>query len=146
MWLRECDKNNKFFHATAKARRKSNQVNSLLNGEGRDIDWEGWLENLMVEYFNKLFKASDTQWEDVANCITSKVSTDQNIKLKLPVQDCEVKQALFHMHPDKSPRPDGMSFGFYQHYWSIIKGDIISLVRHFFTAGRFDYHLTKILC
>lgn len=143
MWLREGDKNNKFFHATAKVRRKSNQVTSRLNGEGRDIDWEGGLENLMVEYFKNLFKATDTQWEDVTNCINSKVLTEQNIKMKLPVLKCEVKQALFYMHPDKSPGPDGMSLGFYQQSWSIIKGDIISLVRQFFAAGSFDHHLTE---
>lgn len=44
-----------------------------------------------------------------------------------PVEQQEVKNALFHMHPDKSPGPDGMSPGFYQKYWSIVGSDIKKL-------------------
>lgn len=66
----------------------------------------------------------------------------QNEELLLPVEDKEVKTALFHMHPDKSPGPDGMSPGFYQRYWSIVGGDIVLLVKKFFNEGVFDLQLT----
>ena len=36
----------------------------------------------------------------------------------------EVKQALFQMHPLKSPRPDGMPPFFFQKYWHIVGQDV----------------------
>lgn len=97
---------------------------------------------MTVSYFNRLFKASDTGWDEVVNCITGRISVVQNVELLKDVEDQEVKKAIFHMHPDKSPGPDGMSPGFYQKYWDIVGPDIIKLVKDFFARGSFDDHLT----
>lgn len=45
-----------------------------------------------------------------------------------PVYGLEVKKALFYMHPDKSPGPDGMSAHFYQNLWHIVGRDITAAV------------------
>lgn len=59
-----------------------------------------------------------------------------------PIEEAEVKRALFHMHPDKSPGPDGMSPGFYQKYWGIVGEDVTKMVKTFFDTGLFEEHLT----
>lgn len=59
-----------------------------------------------------------------------------------PVEDEEVKRALFHLHPAKSLGPDGMTPGFCHRYWSIVSQDIINLVKIFFSTGALDDHLT----
>ncbi|XP_074324121.1 uncharacterized protein LOC141661039 [Apium graveolens] len=96
----------------------------------------------MVEYFEDLFKSSDTSWAEVINCMTSKITGFQNEEMLRPVDDEEVRQALFHMHLEKSPGPDGMSPAFYQKFWNIVRNDIIQLVRNFFLTCSFDEHLT----
>lgn len=58
------------------------------------------------------------------------------------VEHQEVKNALFFMHPDKSPGPDGMSPGFHQKYWTIVGDDITKLVQQFFDKGEFDDQVT----
>lgn len=67
------------------------------------MDWEGGLQVMMVDYFNKLFEATETSWQTVINCIDSKVINDHNGVLLKHVEEQEVKQAIFHMQPDKSP-------------------------------------------
>lgn len=47
------------------------------------------------------------------------------------------------MHPGKSPGPDGMSLGFYQKHWNIIREDVVKLVHPFFDTGRFDSQVTE---
>lgn len=66
----------------------------------------------MMDYFNQLFTASDIDGERVTNCMNTKVTQEQNAMLLAEVSEEEVKTALFNMHPDKSPDPDGMSRGF----------------------------------
>lgn len=36
----------------------------------------------------------------------------------------DVKEAIFPMHPDKSPRLDGLNPAFYQRFWPIIGADV----------------------
>lgn len=45
------------------------------------------------------------------------------------------------MYPDKSPDPDGMTQCFYQKFWSIVGGDIVTEVQHFFESGKIDDQL-----
>lgn len=92
----------------------------------------------MINYFSTLFKASEIEWEYVVDCIHTSISTEQNDNLLRAVSKQKVKNALFHMHPDKSPSPDGLSFGFYQKYWSIVGDDVTRLVQRFFETGAFD--------
>lgn len=126
-----------------KNRRALNQISSLKNSEGQTVDWDTGLENVITEYFSTLFKASVTDWNDVVGCIESKVTAEQNESLLRPVTEIEVKSALFHMHPDKSASPDGMSPGFYQIFWNVIKTDMVNVVRLFFETGEVDKHLVS---
>ena len=47
----------------------------------------------------------------------------------------EVKRALFHMHPSKSPGPDGMSLFFFQKYWHIMGNDVTAAVLSVLNSG-----------
>lgn len=143
LWLREGDKNSKFFHATARARRKNNHIKCLLNAEREQVEWGEGLQELMVEYFTSLFAATEVDWHSVVNCVYNKVSTSQNDMILQPVDCQEVKQAIFHMHSDKSPGPDGISPGFYHKYWSIVGSDIVQMVTSFFDNGIFDDQYTE---
>ncbi|CAH9130191.1 unnamed protein product, partial [Cuscuta epithymum] len=39
------------------------------------------------------------------------------------------------MHPDKSPGPDGMSPGFYQHFWDVVGPDVVACCQRMFNSG-----------
>uniref|UniRef100_A0A803PSK2 RNase H type-1 domain-containing protein n=1 Tax=Cannabis sativa TaxID=3483 RepID=A0A803PSK2_CANSA len=52
--------------------------------------------------------------------------------LTRPIEDQEVKDAVFQMHPNKSPGPDGMNPKFFKKYWGIVGDDVLSSVKNFF--------------
>lgn len=143
LWLREGDRNSKFFHQTGKSRRKLNQIRTLQNNNGEDVGWDDGLQEVMISYFDSLFQSLDTDWKQVVDCIHPKITEDHNSEILRPVDASEVKGAMFHMHPDKSLGPDGMSPGFYQRYWSIVGTDVTKMVQNFFDTGTFDQHVTE---
>ncbi|XP_060957672.1 uncharacterized protein LOC133029200 [Cannabis sativa] len=49
----------------------------------------------------------------------------------------EIKNAVWSLHPLKSPGPDGFSGIFYRKYWNIVGGDFCDMVQEFFVSGRF---------
>lgn len=142
LWLREGDSNSRFFHATTKIWRKTYTIHSLLNNNGQSVSWNSGLQELMIVYFSTLFKSAETEWETVVECVDRQITEEQNLELLMPVEEEEVKRALFSMHPEKSSGPDCMSPGFYQKYWNTVGKDLISLVKRFFDTASFDSHLT----
>lgn len=56
-WLREGDRNSKFFHAQAFNRRWVNRLTALKNSEGTGLQGQQ-LEAHIVEYFQAIFSTS----------------------------------------------------------------------------------------
>ncbi|XP_060963731.1 uncharacterized protein LOC115717505 [Cannabis sativa] len=137
LWLQEGDKNNKFFHATASSRCRMNAIDKLQCEDGSWVDWESGLLDVMCSYFQKnLFTSSNCTMDDVLDGISATVTSTPNDSLLQPLTDEEVKEALFQMHLDKSPGPDGMTPGSYQKCWAIVGNDVIKQVRSFFLFGQ----------
>uniref|UniRef100_A0A803PDP3 Endonuclease/exonuclease/phosphatase domain-containing protein n=1 Tax=Cannabis sativa TaxID=3483 RepID=A0A803PDP3_CANSA len=143
LWLQVGDQNTKYFHACASNRRRNNQIVKLKNSNGVWVDWDSGLREVMVTHFTDLFTASGSNGQWVIDCIPVKVTADQNQELLLQVEDTEVRKALFQMHPDKSPGPDGFNPDFYQKHWDIVEKDIVDMVQRLFTSGEFPEYLAE---
>ncbi|XP_062099715.1 uncharacterized protein LOC133805549 [Humulus lupulus] len=141
LWIQAGDQNTKFFHACASTRKRANQLTSLKNDHGMWVDWDNGLGNVIVDYFRNIFSASTTDWDRVTECVPESITEEINLELLAPVEEGEAKEALFQMHPDKSPGPDGFNPGFYQKFWDIVGPDVVRLVQHFFMFTEFPDHL-----
>lgn len=60
LWLHSGDKNSKYFLASPSARRRSNQIHKLKNGEGEWVDWDEGLTEHITEHFSNLFTATQS--------------------------------------------------------------------------------------
>ncbi|KAM6545103.1 hypothetical protein CsatB_025839 [Cannabis sativa] len=148
-WLNSGDKNSKYFHSVASARKRNNSISQLKDSNGVWVDWESGLQGVIKDYFSDLFQSSGTNLGTVLDRIRPSISCVQNEELLTPVSEDEVRSALFQMHPDKSPGPDGMTPAFYQKHWSIVGADVVQFVREFFVSGKFpdsinDTHIVLI--
>ena len=52
-----------------------------------------------------------------------------------PSSDTEIENALFMMHPSKSPGVYGFTAGFYIKHWNILKSSVCHAIREFFIKG-----------
>jgi hypothetical protein len=59
------------------------------------------------------------------------LSEESKLALEISFIVEEIKQAIMDSNGKKSPRPDDLSFHFYQYYWNTIKDDIISIINAF---------------
>ncbi|XP_060969648.1 uncharacterized protein LOC133036893 [Cannabis sativa] len=127
-WLHNGDKNTKYFHANASPRKRNNQILHLKNSAGAWTDWGNGLDQVITSYFSDLFTANCSLQNTVATDVRCSVTNAQNEELLKPVVEEEIKTALFQMHPDKAPGPNGMGPGFFQKHWDIVRADLVKLV------------------
>ncbi|KAH9672067.1 reverse transcriptase domain-containing protein [Citrus sinensis] len=74
-------------------------------------------------------------------CVATKVTSEHNSMLLAPFSAIEVKDAVFGMHPDKSPGPDGMNPTFYQKFWHIVGEDVVLACLKFLQDASFPVGL-----
>lgn len=135
LWLQSGDKNTKFFHASCNTRRRTNQICKLKSEAGDWKDWQNGLDELITSYYDTLFTSSQTEVEEIIRCVPQTITNEQNSQLLMAVTEEEVKNALFQMHPDKAPGPDGMTPAFFQKHWNIVGRNIVELTVQFFEKG-----------
>ncbi|GAU35047.1 hypothetical protein TSUD_30130 [Trifolium subterraneum] len=123
-WLQEGDMNTRFFHMSATARSKKKKVTKLIADNGTEAHTQEELCEVANSYFDTLFKPIDGDHDPVLNLIQPRVTVDDNFFLTAPITKVEIQQALFQMHPDKSPGPDGFNPAFYQRFWEQCSDDI----------------------
>nr|GEW54665.1 RNA-directed DNA polymerase, eukaryota [Tanacetum cinerariifolium] len=110
-WAVEGDENSKYYHGVINKKRSKLAIRGVL------VDGT-WIESppLVKKAFFDHFKS---QFEQPCS---SDILLDSDFTNK----DCGV---------DKSPGPDGFTFGFYRRYWNLIEGDIFKAVDWFFQHG-----------
>lgn len=139
LWLHLGDRNTGFFHASTKKRKAINKFAALEKEDGTTVYKEEKITSTIVDYFQKLFTPNNYDHslmkETISKSITPRITEEQNDKLtKIPSPE-EIKEALFSIHPEKAPGPDGFSACFFQTNWSVVGQDIIREVQDFFNSG-----------
>nr|GEW66707.1 glucose-methanol-choline oxidoreductase, FAD/NAD(P)-binding domain protein [Tanacetum cinerariifolium] len=81
------------------------------------------------ERFGSVF---NVQCANVFNMFIANAGLEE-MDLECAVSKEELKRAVWECGTDKSPGPDGLSFGFYRQFWSSIENDVFVAVSHFFT-------------
>ncbi|CAN0881186.1 Transposon TX1 uncharacterized 149 kDa protein [Linum grandiflorum] len=123
-WMRDGDLNTKFFHRAANGRRAHKALTRLQGADGTWEETDEGMGRVAVDYFRHLFSASQVVTDPVISAVERRVTDAQNTLLLAPIQECEVREACFLMHPDKAPGPDGLNPAFYQHFWDTMGKDI----------------------
>ncbi|KAK2390980.1 hypothetical protein QL285_064484 [Trifolium repens] len=142
-WLKEGDLNTKFFHMSATARSKVKKIEKLKNENDEEITGQQNLCEAARRYFHDLFTPKGGCLDPVLSLITPRVTEADNISLEAPITKEEVRAALFQMHPDKSPGPDGFNPAFYQKFWEICGDEVFAAVKDWLWRGYFPSSLNE---
>ena len=128
-WLKEGDKNTKFFHAQASERRKQNTIVGIWDEQGRWCDDEESIAQAAISYFDNIYSSSHpSRIAEVTEAIPSMVTDEMNESLIREFTGDEVVVALKQIHPNKASGLDGMSAVFLQKHWSIVGNNITNMI------------------
>jgi hypothetical protein len=142
-WLRDGDSNTKFFHAMASSRRRRNHITKLSNNEGDLVHDQSGICNIAKEYFDNLFQQGDNDDEEVTSLMGGRVTNEDNQSLTRDFHIEEFKDALFSMHSDKAPGPDGLNPAFYKRFWELCGSEVFQTSKQWLQIGRFPDQLNN---
>ncbi|XP_065859366.1 uncharacterized protein [Euphorbia lathyris] len=106
-WLKKGDHNTSFFHAKCNQRRRTNKISCLENNVGEMVQFDADIENVVTDYFSKLFQSSDPVGIDsFLASINSSVSGENQVYLSEAFFKEEIVKALEQINAIKAPGPD----------------------------------------
>ena len=140
-WYKDGDRNTKFFHASASARKKVNRIISLVDDNGMLATDTDSLRHVAKDYFVNLFQKKNSVMNPVLDVIQHSVTHEDNDFLTANFSKEEFRVAIFSMNSDKCPGPDGYNPGFYQHFWNVCSDDIFKDCCEWLNTGHFPSSL-----
>ncbi|XP_043705048.1 uncharacterized protein LOC122654841 [Telopea speciosissima] len=135
-WLKEGERNTRFFHSIVNVKRKRSGICKIKNAQGEWIlDKEGVNEEA-IKYFSDIFSpGSTTSHEDLLNSIPTIISVEENNLLAVTPGFDEVKEAIFALSKDSALGPDGFTGHFFTACWELVGADVWEAVKDFFEGS-----------
>jgi len=135
-WLVNGDKHSRYFHQTMKARKSRSNIIKIKDASGVWTEEAPRIQQLFIQDFTSRFKSSHTSTTRLDVELPMVVSEEDNFLVLQPVQDQEIKDAIFQMDKYKTPGPDGFGAAFFQYYSNIIATDVCQAIKPFFRDGK----------
>ncbi|WMV46111.1 hypothetical protein MTR67_039496 [Solanum verrucosum] len=137
LWLKEGDKNTKFFHKMANAHRRYNNIDQLMI-QGKVTQDRGRIEGEIIAYYKNLYRETH-QWRPSYNNVECPMLTEEEkMSLQGIFEDNEVLNCLKLCAADKAPGPDGYTMGFFIKCWDVLKKDIMDTFQNFYEQEVFE--------
>jgi exonuclease III len=130
-WIKDGDRNTRYYHLKTLNRRRKNKISMLKNEEGIWVEDEGQLKFMVNDFYHKLFEdpSNNNIWHQTLHTYPP-LSDAEKEELKKDIQNIEVKESLFSMGAWKAPGPDGFPAGFYQGEWRKMEDSLCLFIRN----------------
>ncbi|KAK3228941.1 hypothetical protein Dsin_000822 [Dipteronia sinensis] len=131
-WLSAGDRNSKFFHNRASARKRKNFISFLHNKNGCLQETDEGMADTIREYFADLFRSSapspsPSTIRKFTGGIHERLTEEMRNDLNRVFTADEIKAAVFNMGPTKAPGPDGFQALFFQKFWGVVGADFSNI-------------------
>lgn len=131
-WLKEGERNTRFFHRSTIANRTHNRISSILNEDGELQTSHKNIEAVMIQHFRGITKENnlnrDQHIKEIINNIPRMVSREDNFNLNKLVTEVEVNAVIKDMQNGKAPGQEGFNVDFFKACWNVVKQDILDVV------------------
>lgn len=109
------DRNTGYFHSITKGRQAINNISVMEDADGVVHYKEDEIATTIVNYLTELFTSNEEEHEHIVEAaLVPLITLEMNEVLIQVPSPREIMEALFSIHSDKAPGPDGFSAGFFQ--------------------------------
>ncbi|GJZ64770.1 hypothetical protein Tco_0621466 [Tanacetum coccineum] len=134
-WLRVDDSNSAYFHKVVKGRTNRSRIDAVVNMDGNQLVGDQVPMAFVDHYSSFLGQQGVHHALNSDNLFTTKIDSNVASYMVRAVTTQEVKEVIFSMGDDKSPRPDGYTAAFFKAAGDIISFDVTKAVQEFFING-----------
>ncbi|KAK0594791.1 hypothetical protein LWI29_000556 [Acer saccharum] len=106
LWLKNGDRNSKYFHSKALSRHVRNNISSLYDCPGCWKDNKSDIVHIIEDYFTGMFSSASPSTHDlqlVLDCVNPCLSKSSKAFLDSSFSASDIRKAVFDMHPSKAP-------------------------------------------
>ena len=134
-WLKEGDKNTKYFHTVANSHRRHNSIRHLSINGILSTDQDA-IKAEISGFYRQLYIEDTTCRPSLDGLSFSSISLEEAAWLERPFEE-EICKVVSNMNGDKAPGPDGFPMTFYHACWPILRGDVMAVFSEFYEYGSF---------
>jgi hypothetical protein len=147
-WLKLGDGNNRYFHASIKAKQSQCELRSIYREGGTMITTHDDIEQEVLGLYGNLMGKAGTNLmsiDIVAMRAGPQLTGDQREMLVAPIQESEIYTALKSIGDLKAPGLYGYGAMLFKSAWNIVKYDVIAAVREFFVEEKIYHAINSTL-
>ena len=139
-WLKEGDKNTKYFHSVAKSHRRNNSIRQIsIDGE-LTPNQDAIKAHICTFYWNLYFEEFECR-PLLDGLAFNSIQGEEASWLERLFEEDEVTQVVRSMNGDKSLGPNGFPLTFFHACWHVIKNDLLAVFEEFYTTGSIERSL-----
>ncbi|XP_072054241.1 uncharacterized protein [Arachis hypogaea] len=132
---RDMDKNTRYFHNLASARRRNNRIDALVIN-GRLIRNQARIKLAIRGFYKELYHQEKSPMVGFRDGLVKMISEEDALALeRLPTPE-EVREAVWDCESSKAPGNDGHNMNFIKKYWDKIGTEFTVAVLVFFQSSR----------
>ena len=135
-WLKEGDRNTRFFHRMANAHRRRNYLKSI-NINGRKLDTEAEIKEGLVNAYQNLLSDPGGWRPPLPDLALNEIGHEEAAKLEEMFSEEEIWAAVSGLNSEKAPGPDGFPIAFWSFSWDFVKNEVLGFFKEFHEQGRF---------
>eukprot|EP00253_Pinus_taeda_P013830 PITA_13830 len=131
-WLREGERNTKFFHQAMIKHRQRNMILSIKENNGNRVVEQAEIEQVLMDHHKEILSEPQADRmqaiQEICSAILRLVTEDQNKALMRAVTLEEIEETVKAMKKGTALGPDGFTVDFFQAGWHFLGKEILELV------------------
>ncbi|KAK2664582.1 hypothetical protein Ddye_003156 [Dipteronia dyeriana] len=143
-WLKEGDKNTKFFQFTIDGLKRCNYIGDMVFDEVKCTSPSD-VRKGVLQHFKDLFKNVEWQRPRLGALNFKRLSTGENKGVETEFSREEVWRAVYNYDGNRSPSLDGLTLSFIKANWKLIRDDFMRFLSEFYNASSIVKEINKLL-
>ncbi|XP_016206964.1 uncharacterized protein LOC107647403 [Arachis ipaensis] len=132
---KDMDKNTRYFHSLASARRRNNRIDALMIN-GRLVRNQARIKIAIRDFYRELYHQERSPVIGFRDGLVNRIKEEESSALESIPSLVEIREAVWDCESSKAPGSDGYNMNFIKKCWDEIGTEFLTAVLDFFRSSR----------